>query len=180
MEFRARMLRGRAAGEPRPAVRHNAVVATLTGIAGGLAMALPVVIYDWATGAHSALELPMAATAWVFGLGHFTQNGYEWWPIVVGILLLTAYAIVHGAVFGGFADRFLRLRTLPEVMGVGAAWGFVSWLFFWYTLLPIARGGAPFVAEASGLLVAPVWVFVIAFAVLGVASALAFVAAERR
>jgi hypothetical protein len=29
--------------------------------------AAPLVIYDWAKASHSALELPMAVTAWLFG-----------------------------------------------------------------------------------------------------------------
>jgi hypothetical protein len=136
----------------------------------------------------------MAATAWVFGMSHFTQNGYEWGSIVVGMLLLAGYAIASGAIFGGIADRFLRLRTLPETIGAGFAWGFVSWLFFWYTLLPIAHDGAPFystvvtgavttplglVGIVSAVSVAPIWVFVLAFAVLGLVTALAYAALTR-
>ncbi|HEV8103555.1 MAG TPA: hypothetical protein VGP69_07465, partial [Gaiellaceae bacterium] len=140
-----------------------------------IGMAVPIVLYGWLNSGHSALELPMAATSWLFGLGHFTQNGYQWGSIVVGLLLLAGYGIVHGAVFGGVADRFLNLRTLPETIGAGITWGFVSWLFFWYTLLPIARDGAPFRTTAvSSLFVAPTWVFVVGFAVLGVATSLTY------
>jgi hypothetical protein len=135
--------------------RTKAFIATTIGLAGGLAMALPLIVYGWASSAHSALELPMAATSWMFSLHHFTQNGYEWSSIAFGTLLLAAYAIAHGVVFGGFADRFLRLTTVPEAIGAGLAWGFVSWLFFWYTMLPIARGGAPFHAVVGPL--ARIW-----------------------
>ncbi len=162
-------------------VRSKAAIATVVGLAGAAGMALPIVLYGWANMSHSALELPMAATAWLFGLGHFAQNGYQWGSIVVGILLLAVYGIVHGAVFGAAADRFLRLQTLSETLGAGFAWGFVSWLFFWYTLLPIARGGAPFhVTAASSLAVAPTWVFVLGFACLGVVTALAYWLPRRR
>jgi hypothetical protein len=165
---------------PSVPVREKSAVATAAGLAGGIAMALPIVIYGWASGSHSALELPMAATSWLFGLEHFAQNGYLWGSIVLGIALLAGYALVHGVIFAGFTDRFLRLRTLPERIGAGLAWGFVSWLFFWYTLLPIARDGAPFRATAeSSLTVAPTWVFIIGFTVLGVATSLAHWIAHR-
>lgn len=170
---------------PALSTRTKAFIATATGLTGGLAMALPIVIYGWATSAHSALELPMAATAWVFGLDNFSQNGYDWSSIAVGVLLLAAYGIAHGAIFGGLADRFLRLTTLPEALGVGIAWAFVSWLFFWYTLLPVARGGAPFHAAGAvtawglptiGLTmsVAPTWVFLVGFAALGLATSIGY------
>jgi|SRR5581483_501558 len=176
------------------AVPSKAAIATTAGIAGILGLALPVVLYDWFSAGHSALELPMAATAWVFGLSHFEQNGYLWGSILVGTLLMIGYGVLHGAVFSGFTDRFLPLETLPETIGAGLAWGFVSWLFFWYTLLPMARGGAPFHATGASLLsvfaasnvfgatlsVAPVWVFVVGFAVMGVATALAYRVARRR
>jgi hypothetical protein len=155
--------------------RRKVLIATAAGLAGGLGMAVPIVIYGWANAAHSALELPMAATAWLFGLEHFAQNGYHWWPIVAGMGLLALYALAHGAVFGAVADRFLRLRTIPETLGAGLAWGFVSWMFFWYTVLPIARDGAPFrMSATSSLFVAPTWVFVVGFTVLGVVTSLTY------
>jgi len=160
---------------PEHRVARNAGIATAAGLAGGLAMGLPLVVYDWVSSAHSALELPMAATAWLFGLEHFTQNGYQWWPIVIGIVALGAYALGHGVVFGGLADRFVRLGTLPETIGVGLAWAFASWLLFWYTLLPIARDGAPFRATAaSSLFVAPNWVYIVGFALLGIVTSLGY------
>jgi len=156
-------------------VRSKAAIATVAGFAGALGIVVPVVLYGWFNSGHTALELPMAATSWAFGLDHFAQNGYLWGSIVVGALLLAGYGVLHGVVFGGIADRFLMLRTLPETVGAGLAWGFVSWLFFWYTLLPIARGGAPFrLIGPSSLFVAPLWVFVGGFAVSGVSTALAY------
>lgn len=51
---------------------------------------------------------------------------------------------------------------------------FVSWRFFWYTLLPVARDGAPFHATAtSTLFVAPTWIFVV-IAGLSLATSLAY------
>ena len=104
----------------------KAVVAITCGLAGGLALALPIELYDGASAAHSALELPMAATAWLFGLEHVAQNGYDWWPIVFGALILAGYWVLHGVFFGGVVDNFLQLSTLPETLGAGFAWGFVS------------------------------------------------------
>jgi hypothetical protein len=37
-------------------------------------MAAPLVLYDWAKTAHSALELPMAMSGWLFGLGRATSQ----------------------------------------------------------------------------------------------------------
>ena len=169
LEWRERRITG-----VTPAVHRTTLVA-MTGLAGAVGLALPAVIYDWANVGHSALELPMAATSWVFGLSHFAQNGYQWGSIVVGMLLLLAYGIATAGVFAAVADRFLQLRRLPGLIGAGLACGFVGWMFFWYTLLPIARGGAPFHAAAlSTLFVAPTWVFVVAFAVSGLMTSLVY------
>jgi hypothetical protein len=93
-------------------------------------------------------------------------------PIRSKVVIATTVGLVGGL---GMALRFLNLRTLPETLGAGIAWGFVSWLFFWYTLLSIARGGAPFHATAaSSSYVAPTWVFLVGFAILGVATSLAY------
>lgn len=37
-----------------------------SGLIGGIALAAPIVIWDWAQSGHKALELPMAATSWLF------------------------------------------------------------------------------------------------------------------
>jgi len=159
----------------RLSTRSKAVIATSAGLAGVTGLVAAIVLYDWFNAGHTALELPMAATSWAFGLDHFAQNGYLWGSIVVGALLLAGYGVLHGIVFGGIADRFLMLRTLPETLGAGTAWGFVSWLLFWYTLLPITRGGAPFrLIGPSSLFVAPTWVFLVGFVVLGVFTALGY------
>jgi hypothetical protein len=189
-DIRVEERRGFTAGEVTEyPVATKAAIGTTIGLIGGVAMAIPIVIYDWVSESHAALDLFMAATAWVFGMSHYTQNGYDWGSIVVGMLLLAGYSIASGAIFGGIADRFLRLRTLPETIGAGFAWGFVSWLFVWYTLLPIAHGGAPFyptvlvgsielplstVSVTALVSVAPIWVFVVAFGLLGLATALAY------
>ena len=51
------------------------------------------------------------------------------------------------------------MRTLAGSLALGAVWSFVSFMFFWYMLLPIARDGAPFrmTASAAGAFVAPNW-----------------------
>jgi hypothetical protein len=168
--------------EERPELSsaRKATIAVWCGLAGGLGAIVPIVIYDWANVGHSALEVLMAPTAWLFGLNHFVQNGYDWWAIVIGLVLFAVYWVLHGVVFGGLADRFLQLRTLPETLGAGLAWGFVSWLFFWYTLLPIARGGAPFHATVvSSLFVAPTWVFIVGFMILGLGTSLCYVLLRR-
>ena len=88
-----------------------------SGLVGGLILAVPLVIYDWAKASHSALELPMAVTGWLFGLEHFVRNGYDWWSIVIGALFLVAYWAAMGVVFAGLAERVYRVRTLAGSVG---------------------------------------------------------------
>src|SRR5438093_6151231 len=133
------------------------------GVGGGLVLGAPLVIYDWAKASHSALELPMAVSGWLFGLDHFARNGYQWWPIVIGALFLLAYWGVQGLAFAGLAERVYRVRTLSGSLVLGAVWSFASFMFFWYMLLLIARDGAPFrvTALAAGSFVAPNWAWIL-------------------
>ena len=146
------------------------------GLGGGLVLAAPLVIYDWAKAGHSALELPMAVTAWLFGLEHYVQNGYHWWPIVIGALFLLAFVGAMGLAFAGIADRVYRVRTAIGSLVLGGVWSFVSFMLFWYMLLPIARDGAPFraTAVAAGSSVAPNWVWILGFTLFGPATGLCY------
>src|SRR5713226_7227756 len=105
------------------------MVGLASGVGGGLVMAAPLVIYDWVKASHSALELPMAVTAWLFGLDHYVRNGYHWWPIVTGALFLLAYWGIQGLAFAGIADRVYRVRTLIGSLTLGGVWSFVSFMF---------------------------------------------------
>ena len=142
------------------------VVGFVAGILGGAVMAAPLVIWGWANRAHLALELPTATTSWLFGLDHFSHQTYRLWPIVVGTVFLVGYWAVSGIAFAGLADRVYHVRTIGKSLVVGAAWSVVNFLFFWYMLIPIARGGAPFRA------VAPNWVWILGFTVFGLACGL--------
>jgi hypothetical protein len=144
-------------------------VGLASGVGGGLVMAAPLVVYDWAKASHSALELPMATTAWLFGLDHYARNGYLWWSIVIGALFLLAYWGAQGLAFAGIADRVYHVRTLIGSLALGGVWSFASFMFFWYMLLPIARDGAPFrmTAVAPGSFVAPNWVWILGFTLSG-------------
>src|SRR5579875_1455578 len=160
-------------GRLREHVPHLRVVPRqATGAGGGLVLAAPLVLYDWAKASHSALELPMAVTGWLFGLDHFARNGYHWWPIVIGALFLLAYWSVLGVAFAGLADRVYRVHTLVGSLALGAVWSIGSFLLFWDMLLPIARDGAPFRATvaAPGAFVAPSWVWILGFALSGLAT----------
>src|SRR5712691_4238390 len=152
------------------------------GVGGGVALAGPLVVYDWAKASHGALELPMAVTAWLFGLDHYVRNGYPWWPIVIGALFLLAYWGIQGLAFAGIADRVYRVRTLIGSLTLGGLWSFTSFMFFWYMLLPIARDGAPFRATvgAAGSFVAPNWVWILGFALSGFATGVCYRALRRR
>jgi hypothetical protein len=140
-----------------------------SGLLGGVALAAPVVVWDWRHTGHLAFELPMAATAWLFGLRHFSHAHYLAWPLVVGIALLAAYVVLSGIAFTGLADRAYRVARPLTSLAAGFAWGFVSFIFFWDMILPIARGGAPFrpAGGAPGLFVAPTWVWILGFTLLG-------------
>jgi hypothetical protein len=157
-------------------------VGLASGVAAGLVMAAPLVVYDWAKASHSALELPMATTAWLFGLDHYARNGYRWWPIVIGALFLLAYSGAQGLAFAGIADRVYRVRTLTGSLALGGVWSFASFMLFWYMLLPIARDGAPFraTAGAAGSFVAPNWVWILGFTLSGFTTGLSWSAFRTR
>lgn len=144
------------------------------GLLGGVVMALPLIFWDWVHSAHVALELPMATTAWLFGLERFSHETYLVWPIVVGLTFLGLYCVASGLAFAGLADRVYALATLGTSLVAGAAWGFINFIFFWYMVLPIARDGAPFraTAAAPALFVAPDWVWIVAFTAFGLATGL--------
>jgi hypothetical protein len=144
-------------------------VGCVAGVLGGIALALPLILWDWVHAGHRALELAMATTAWLFGLDHFSHSTYFIGSIVVGFVLLGVYWAVSGLVFTGLADRLLGIATIGKSLAAGAAWSFVSFIFFWNMLLPIARDGAPLRAAsvAPGLFVAPDWVWTVAFTAFG-------------
>jgi hypothetical protein len=157
---------------PREAAEKHpiALLGTFCGLVGGLVLALPLVIYDWAKPSHAALELPMAVSAWLFGLNHFDQNGYVVWAIIVGAVVLLAYWVLNGLAFAALADRVYRVRSRSGSLALGAVWSFVSFMFFWYMLLPIAREGAPFrLGSGSAGFVAPDWVWILGFTLSGLA-----------
>jgi hypothetical protein len=170
-----------ARGERAPTVlglREWLLVGGVSGLLGGLVMAIPLILWDWGRAAHIALELPMATTAWLFGLGHFSHMTYLLGPIVIGAAFLCAYWIASGLAFAALADRTYGIATLGKSLVAGAAWSFVNFLFFWYMLLPIARGGEPFraTAAAPGEFVAPNWVWILAFTVFGLATGIFYAA----
>jgi hypothetical protein len=152
------------------------------GVGGGLMLAAPLVVYDWVKPSHSALELPTAVTGWQFGLDHYAQHGYRWWPIVIGALFLLAYSVLEGLAFAGLADRVYRVHSIAGSLTLGAVWGFVSFMFFWYMLLPIARDGAPVRATtiAPSAFVAPNWVWILAFTLSGLATGACYQALQAR
>lgn len=155
--------------------RERVAAGVAIGLVGGVLMAVPLVIYDWVRAGHAALEMPMALTAWLFGLGHFVQNGYHWWPIAIGALLFAAYWCVTGLAFAALADRVFHVRTLLGSLAGGFAWGVGSFLLFWEMLLPIARDGAPLrVTLTTPMHVAPNWVWIVAYVVLGLGSGLMY------
>jgi hypothetical protein len=115
-------------------------------------------------------------------MSHFEANGFDGWSVLVGVLLLAGFAIACGGVFEFLGDRAMRLRAGVDFVAAGLGFGLATWLFTWYTLLPIARDGAPFHETAivmslplstlaATVTVAPVWTFVLGFALLGLTTA---------
>jgi len=141
----------------------------VSGLAGGIALAIPLIAWDWGHNAHRALELPMAATAWLFGLQHFSHDENLWWSIVLGSALLVLYAAASGVAFAVLADRVFALESPLSSLVGGAVWGFVSFLLFWYMLLPIARDGVPFRVSPRDptMFVAVNWVWILGFTLFG-------------
>ena len=123
----------------------------------------------------------MAATAWLFGLVHFSQDENLWWPIVLGTAVLAVYWALSGVAFAALAHRFSRISHPAWTIAAGAAWGFVSFIFFWYMLLPVARDGAPFRATALDplLFTAPNWVWILGFTLSGLVIAVSYAALRR-
>ena len=76
-----------------------------SGLLGGIALALPIVLWDWSRSGHLAFELPMAASAWLAGLQHFSHEHYMAWSLVIGVALRVGYAVLSGLVVTGLADR---------------------------------------------------------------------------
>jgi len=140
-----------------------------SGLLGGVALAVPIVLWDWARSGHQAFELPLAVTAWIFGLQHFSHHTYFAWPGVTGVALFAAYAALSGLVFTAIADRVYAIGRPLASLGAGIAWAFVSFIFFWDMLLPIARDGEPLRTTPGGgqLFVAPNWVWILGFTLLG-------------
>jgi hypothetical protein len=153
----------------------------VAGLAGVIALAVPLVVWDWAHVAHRALELPMAVTAWLFGLQHFSHDQNLVWPIVIGTALLAVYGAVSGLAFAGLADRVFALESPVSSLVGGAAWGFVNFMLVWYMLLPIAREGTPFRATPADptLSVAPNWVWILGFTLLGLVTGAVYAALHR-
>jgi hypothetical protein len=141
-----------------------------SGLLGGIALAVPIILWDWARSGHHAFELPMAVTAWIFGLQHFSHVTYLAWPVVIGVAVLAAYSALSGLVFTGIANRFGGIACPLASLGAGFAWAFVSFIFFWDMLLPLARDGEPLRATPGGgqLFVAPNWVWILGFTLFGV------------
>jgi hypothetical protein len=172
----------RPADERRLAPGEWLAVGVGSGLLGGLAMAAPLVIWDWVRSGHMALELPMAATAWLFGLQHFSHDSNLAWPIVIGAVLFVAYWALSGLVFTTLAEAMPGIRRPVASVAAGFVWGFVSFVFFWDMLLPIARDGAPFRAPASAALfveptfVAPNWVFILGFVLMGLVTGASYAA----
>ena len=136
---------GERAGSRRLGTTDLLAVGIGSGLFGGIALAAPIAIWDWVRTGHRAFELPMAATAWLFGLQHFSHQRYLAWPLVIGAALLVAYAVFSGLAFTALADRVYRATRPLASLAAGGAWAFVSFIFFWDMLLPIAprRRAAP-------------------------------------
>jgi hypothetical protein len=154
----------------RSTLREWVAVGLGSGLLGGIALTVPVVLWDWSRAGHRAFELAMAPTAWLFGLQHFSNDRYLSWPFVIGVALLIGYSALSGLVFTGLADRVFGIRGPIASIAGGLAWAFVSFIFFWDMLLPIARDGAPFrtgtISVAAGF-VAPNWVWILGFTLFG-------------
>jgi hypothetical protein len=159
--------------------RRRVAGAEIGAVALGV-FAAPVVIYDWARSSHSALELPMAVTGWLFGLEHFVQNDYRWGSIAVGAVILAVVWLVGGLAFGAIADRELELKSLAASIVDGAVWGVAALVLAGVVTL-MGHGGAPFRPTAvTDAFAAPGWVWAVAFVASGLASGLSYAAVRRR
>jgi hypothetical protein len=166
----------RATGRPPLAARDWVAAGLGSGLLGGIALVVPIVIWDWARAGHRAFELPMAVTAWLGGLDHFSHDRYLAWPLVIGIVVLVGYSALSGLAFAGLADRVFGIEGPLGSLAAGLAWAVVSFVVFWDMLLPIARNGAPFRAGTGAAVgyVAPNWVWVLGFTLFGLVTGVGY------
>src|SRR5262245_31020456 len=153
--------------------RGMVAVGVTAGLLGGVVLAAPILIWDWVRTGQRGLELPMAATAWLFGLDRFSHDENLWGSIVLGAILLAVYWALSGIAFTALAERVRPPLQTAWAIVAGAAWSFASFIFFWYMLFPIARDGAPFRAPRFDplLYTAPNWVWILGFTLSALAIA---------
>lgn len=74
-----------------------------------------------------------------------------------------------------------RAKYLLLSLVGGAVWGIVSFVAFWYVVLPIARNGAPFRATSAQptLSVAPNWLWILGFTLFGLVTGAVYGALHR-
>jgi hypothetical protein len=161
---------------PRLDVPRELRVGVVAGLLGGVALVAPIVLWAWNAAGHGAFDVFMAPTAWLFGLQHYSQTSYLGWSTLLGVVLTIAYVVVSGLAFTALADRVYGIRGPVGGLAGGIAWAFVSFIFFWYMLLPLARDGAPFRATPARpeLFVAPTWVWILGFTLLGLVSGICY------
>jgi hypothetical protein len=139
------------------------VVGALGGVLAGMVMALTVMIYGWASGAHTAWDAPMAIWAWVGGLDQFGRPADHIGAIVLGLGGHLVNSMVAGVVFVALA-RAVRLRHDLVAVVLGVAYGLVLWVITRYGILPL-RASTKVLFTTS--MVSPPWVWWLAHGLLG-------------
>jgi hypothetical protein len=150
-------------------------VGALGGALAGMVMALTVMLYGWASGAHTAWDAPMAIWAWVGGLDQFGRPADHIGAILLGLGGHLVNSMIAGVVFVALA-RAVRLRHDLVAVVLGVAYGLVLWVIMRYGILPL-RASTRVLFTTS--MVSPPWVWWLAHGLLGVTLGTFWVAVGR-
>jgi hypothetical protein len=113
--------------ERREAVRGGVI----GGVVGATALYVLLLIVT-ATAEQSLWTVFKNASAPFFGM-RAGQPGFDFWPVVIGVVCHYLISIAWGVAFGLLA---FGLRRGPTV-AAGVLWGVVVWLGMYYVVLPL-------------------------------------------
>ncbi|MGD9934587.1 MAG: DUF6789 family protein [Dehalococcoidia bacterium] len=95
------------------------------GLAGGMMLAMFAMLV--AIGEDGFWSPVRGITSVVFGDEHY-GGGFEFGPVVVGLMAHMMNSVMLGAAFAVVAGRVLKRPSLASALSLGMAFGLVTWL----------------------------------------------------